>query len=126
MHRSRVGVVLVDHPESSYAVAATFWSAAVGREPVAEEGEPYESLGSLAGGLELALQRLGGATPARVHLDLESDDVAAEVARLTGLGAVVVERLDDYAVLADPGGVVFCVVPVQSPDAFERHATTWE
>ncbi|MGZ5401003.1 MAG: VOC family protein, partial [Nocardioides sp.] len=83
MHRSRVGVVLIDHPESSYAEAAAFWSAAVGQDRVAEDG-PYESLGPLAGDLALALQRLGGGSQARVHLDIETDDVAAEVARLIG------------------------------------------
>ncbi|MEJ7796097.1 MAG: VOC family protein [Nocardioides sp.] len=124
MHRSRIGVVLIDHPEPSYADAAAFWSAAAGRERVAEDG-PYESLGSLAG-VEMALQRTGAGTPARVHLDIETDDVAAEVARVTGLGATVVERPEGYAILTDPGGLVFCVVPVQSPGAFERHATTWE
>jgi hypothetical protein len=61
MHRSRIGVFLIDHPEESYDVAA----------------------------------------------------------------ASVVEERDGYTILADPGGMVFCVVPVQSGDHFARHATTW-
>jgi predicted enzyme related to lactoylglutathione lyase len=52
-----------------------------------------------------------------MHLDLYSDDLAAEVQRLTGLGATFVRRHDDpdddYAVLADPEGNEFCVVAVQ-------------
>lgn len=124
MHRSRIGVVLIDHPESSYAAAAAFWSGVAGRGRVAA-GEPYESLGPLAGGVSLELQRTGDETPARVHLDIETDDVAAEVARVLALGATVAEERDGYTILTDPGGLVFCVVPVQRPDTFDDHATTW-
>lgn len=130
MHRSRLGVVLIDHPATTYDAAAAFWAGAVGRGRAAAEGppdeEPYESLGSPGGGLLLELQRTGAGTTARVHLDLETDDVAAEVARVTGLGASVVEQREGYTILADPGGLVFCVVPVQTGDAFAEHATTWD
>ncbi len=124
MHRSRIGVVLIDHPESSYAAGAAFWAGVTGRERVAADG-PYESLGAVAGGLSLELQRTGGETPARVHLDIETDDVAAEVARVIDLGAAVVEEREGYTILTDPGGLLFCVVPVQGPDTFDDHATTW-
>jgi hypothetical protein len=60
-----------------------------------------------------------------VHLDIEADDVAAEIARLEALGARVTDQRDSYAIMADPGGLVFCVVPVQSGDDFAAHATTW-
>ncbi|WP_392425725.1 VOC family protein [Barrientosiimonas humi] len=62
----------------------------------------------------------------RVHLDIETDDVEAEVARVTALGATVHERREGYVILADPGGLLFCVVPVQTGDAFAQQATTWE
>jgi predicted enzyme related to lactoylglutathione lyase len=49
----------------------------------------------------------------RVHIDFGSDDMAAEVARLRGLGATVIaERcLGDlcWTVMADPEGNEFCV-----------------
>ena len=76
--------------------------------------DPYESLSPLVGGELLELQRTGAGTPARVHLDLETDDVAAEVARVVGLGATVLEEHEGYTILTDPGGMVFCVVPVQT------------
>lgn len=128
MHRSRVGVVLIDHPVESYDAAAAFWAGARGseRDPAGPpEDNPYESLTALPGGLLLELQRTGGGTPARVHLDIETDDVAAEVARVVALGATVTQRHDGYAVLTDPGGLVFCVVPVQTGVDFDAHATTW-
>jgi len=64
-------------------------------------------------------------TPARVHLDLETDDVAAEVARLLALGAAVEAEHNLFTVLRDPGGMVFCVVPVQTAGDFAPNATTW-
>ncbi len=75
--------------------------------------------------MSLESQRIGAGTPARVHLDIETDDVAAEVARVVGLGATVLEERDGYTILEDPGGLVFCVVPVQTGAAFERDARTW-
>ena len=44
---------------------------------------------------------------------------------LLTLGARVVEERDGYTILADPGGLVFCVVPVQTGSAFDGHSTTW-
>lgn len=130
MHRSRIGVFLLDHPAESYDGAAAFWAAATGstrRTPGGPSSEdPYESLAPRPGGELLELQRTGAGTPARIHLDIETDDVPAEVDRVVGLGATVVERHQGYAVLTAPGDLVFCVVPVQTGDHFEAHATTWE
>jgi hypothetical protein len=124
-HRSRVGVVLVDVAPPEHDATLAFWAAATGREPSTsgDRGE-FAALG-LHGDVELAVQRTADGTPARVHLDVETDDVDAEVARLVGLGAVVEQRHDEYAVLRDPAGLVFCVVPVQQAEAFDRAATTW-
>jgi len=48
-----------------------------------------------------------------MHLDLYTDDLVAEVARLTGLRAKAVRRHrepgDDYVVMTDPEGNEFCV-----------------
>lgn len=129
MHRSRIGVVLIDHPTETYPAGADFWAAARGakRDPAGpSEDNPYQSLPPLPGGIMLELQRTGAGTPARVHLDIETDDIAAEIDRVVALGATVVQRHEQYAVLTDPGGLLFCVVPVQTGAEFDAHATTWE
>jgi hypothetical protein len=127
MHRSRIGIVLIDHPESDWEQALAFWSGVQGLPAVQEAswGDEYRPLGSI-GSVRLESQRTGEGTPARVHLDIETDDVAAEVRRVVGLGASVLEERDSYTILLDPGGLVFCVVPVQTGEDFEREALSWE
>lgn len=124
MHRSRIGVILIDIPSQDFGSGLDFWSAATGRAAIPEPSGPYTSLGTLPGGLQFALQELGPNTPTRLHLDIETDDVTAEIARLRTLGATVDTHYETHAVLRDPAGLIFCVVPVQTED-FDEHATTW-
>jgi hypothetical protein len=123
-------VFLIDHPANTYDAAAEFWVAARGgarrSSGASLDEDPYESLDRLGGGILLELQRTGLGTPPRVHLDIETDDVAAEVARLQAAGAAVLEQREGYVIMADPGAMPFCVVPVQSGDAFAEHATAWD
>ena len=95
--------------------AAAFWCAALGYQP--GDGELDERFTVLAGdGPQVSLQRSLQVPPARphVHLDLYTDDQAAEVARLVELGAVRVEwdypPDPDFVVLEDPEGNRFCVI----------------
>jgi Glyoxalase-like domain len=123
VHRSRLHVVLIDSAPEAADREVEFWAAALGREPRPETGTPFTTLAPLGSGCLLAHQRLDDG-PSRIHLDIESDDTAAEVARLQELGAVRVGEHDGCIHLRDPAGLVFCVVPVQSDD-FDQHATTW-
>jgi len=68
-------------------------------------------------GLQLSLKLTESDAPHRHHLDLFSDDQAAEVERLLELGADPVDGWEyeddaDYVVLSDPDGNRFCVVQV--------------
>lgn len=121
MHRSRIGVVLIDHHGRHFDQSMAFWGGVQGVEP-ALEGR-YASVGEV-GSLNLEVQRLDEGT-SRVHLDIETDDIPAEVERLERLGATVVEERDGSVVMADPGGVVFCVVGVQTGDRFLEDALEW-
>jgi hypothetical protein len=75
-----------------------------------------------AGGLDLALQRVHDAS--RVHLDIETDNVEAEVQRLEKLGARRKASIQTWWVMEDPCGHLFCVVPAHS-DAFAAPAQVW-
>lgn len=93
---------------------ADFWTAALDMDVVADHGGEYLMLKG-AGDLTIGLQRVSEPTAGknRVHLDLSTKDRAAEVARLRGIGADVVDehQLPGFAwtVLSDPDGNVFCV-----------------
>jgi hypothetical protein len=124
MHRSRFVATLIDVPADLYETTASFWSAALGAEATVEEDDPdYTDLGEVTPGISMMIQRVGA--PARVHLDVETDDVEAEVARLETLGAARVDQVRSWWIMRDPAGLLFCVVRVQLPEAFEKHATTW-
>jgi predicted enzyme related to lactoylglutathione lyase len=61
----------------------------------------------------------------RVHIDIESDDIPAEVARLEKLGAKLIRQLERWVVMEAPTGQRFCVVRVQRP-GFPKNATRWD
>jgi predicted enzyme related to lactoylglutathione lyase len=125
-HRSRLTAALLDVPRADYARTVEFWSAALGRPGEPEDGDPdYTLFGEPTPGMTLMVQAVGDDTP-RIHLDIETDDIEAEVARLTELGGTEVERIESWVVMRDPAGVVFCVVDVEIPEFFEAHATSWD
>ena len=68
---------------------------------------------------------IGSGEPTGQVLTYRAAALPAEVARVQALGATVLEDREDYTILLDPGGLVFCVVPVQTGERFERDAITW-
>ncbi len=61
----------------------------------------------------------------RVHIDIETDDIPADVKRLGQLAAAVVDRLERWVVMQAPTGQRFCVVRVQRP-GFLKNANRWD
>jgi predicted enzyme related to lactoylglutathione lyase len=126
MHRSRLTCALFDVPAVDFEAETAFWSGALGRTVSRDDDEPdYVEFEGLTAGLQLMVQRVGAGAGARVHLDIETDDVEAEVRRLEVLGAVRVEQVKTWWVMRDPAGLPFCVVRVQQPAEFEAGATQW-
>jgi Glyoxalase-like domain len=124
VHRSRLTAALVDVPPEHYRPVVDFWSGALGIAAETDDDDPeYASLGEPIPGLSVMVQEVDA--PARLHLDIETDDVEAEVERLVALGAERVEKIETWWVMRDPAGLLFCVVRVQNPDAFEREARSW-
>jgi hypothetical protein len=118
-HRSLVDQVCLDIAPSRYDDEAEFWTRLTGWERRAGSRPEFEYLVRPDGmPLRLLLQRLDrdpAGAGCRAHLDLASDDVAAEVGRHTELGAVVVHRMPDWVTLIDPAGRAYCVTR-RSPD----------
>ena len=125
MHRSRVSTFLIDTHRDDVEAATAFWSKALGVRTSSPEGEPqFISLHDAVPGYVTAIQSIDGES--RYHLDIETDNVRAEVARLTALGAVEVGDWQGCHTLRAPGGHLLCVIPVHSdPQYFAEHATVW-
>ena len=86
------------------------------------EGTIYMQLVDPTGRLNVEVQTV--AHPSRVHLDIETDDIEAEVRRLEQLGAVRVAQIASWWVMEAPTGHRFCVVGKVSPE-FDQLARQW-
>src|ERR1039458_4884158 len=85
MHRSRLTAVLVDVPAVQFEPVTRFWSGALGQEVEIDDEDPeYASLGRPVPGLQFMVQSVG--SPPRIHIDIETADVEAEVKRIEVLG----------------------------------------
>lgn len=124
MHKSRLAALVIDCQTDDLAAAAEFWSRALGY-PVGETGHDgrYVSLQGPEREPKLLLQKVEH--PSRVHLDIETDDVEAEVQRLERLGAKRIDKVKTWIVMEAPSGHRFCVVRPQRPDLAE-HGQVWE
>ena len=94
----------------------SFWSQALNLAPSSRSGDDFRVLRGEHARLSLQLSRTPVTARDQMHLDLYTDDQAAEVERLTGLGATFVRHNhdpeDDYVVMTDPEGNEFCVCVV--------------
>ena len=125
MHKSRFAGFIIDCRTDDLEAAAAFWGGALGMKLRALPGEEgkYIELVDPGGRLHIEVQSVSH--PSRVHVDIESDDVDAEVRRLEALGARRVEKINTWWVLEAPTGQRFCVVRAKSP-AFGEHAKEWK
>ena len=125
MHRSRLAGFIMDCRTDDLEQAARFWSAALGvpLRPAAEEASPlYREL--LTGdGLHIEVQKVEHES--RVHIDIETDDIEAEVRRLEALGAKRVGKVHTWCVMQAPTGQRFCLVRPQRP-GFKDDANVWK
>lgn len=125
MHRSRLCSLIIDCKTDDLETAARFWSQALGRS-IREGANPGGShyIGLLTPDDEPVIEVQRVDHPSRVHLDIESDDIDAEVRRLEALGARKVEAIKTWVVMEAPTGQRFCVVRPQR-GAIGPHANTW-
>jgi len=125
MHKSKLSGFIIDCNGPDLQGAAAFWSGALGmpaRQLPGTEGESYVRLLDDQHGLHIEVQQVDH--PSRVHLDIETDDIEAEVRRLEALGARRVAQIRSWWVMEAPTGQRFCVVRRSAPD-FDAKATHW-
>ena len=124
MHHSRLSSLIIDCRTEDLEAAAKFWSQALGRpaKPADADGK-YVELDTAGDEPVIMVQRVQH--DSRVHLDIESDDVEAEVRRLEALGARRVEAIKTWVVMEAPTGQRFCVVRPQRGGKVGAHANAW-
>ncbi|HEX6930084.1 MAG TPA: VOC family protein [Gammaproteobacteria bacterium] len=123
-HHSRVSTLMIDCLDDHFDAALAFWSTALGLSPARrpQAGQRYVTLGRIEGPLHVRLQRVER-NPG-FHLDIESDDLRAEVGRLEAAGARNQRHVKRWWVLEDPSGTPFCVIRPESDD-FPDNANPW-
>jgi hypothetical protein len=124
MHHSRLAAFVIDCKVEDIEKAAAFWSAALGRDvkPPDASDAKYRELAATPDEPQVLLQVVDH--DSRIHLDIESDDLEAEVQRLEALGAKRIGFVKRWWVLEAPTGQRFCVVnPQRGP---LDKANTWK
>jgi len=127
MHRSRLCHFVIDVPDLDQGIS--FWLAALNatEEPLTEQSRHiYRQLRLPDSEIRILLQKTSDekTSKERMHLDLETDDIEAEVRRLEALGATrsdhQAERGFEFWVLRDPWGNEFCVLHLEFPELLAR------
>jgi hypothetical protein len=125
-HYSRVYKVVIDVSADDHDKEVAFWAGAIGRPLTQNDLFPeYHGVHLPGDAFRLLTQKLGEG-PSRVHLDIHTDDLDAEVARLERLGATRVREVNGWWVMQDPAGLPFCVLPDQPGRLNDDNAQRWE
>ncbi len=125
-HYSRLSKIVIDVPPADHDREVAFWSGAVGQELTQGSRFPEYHGADLRGAeFGLLIQRLGEGQ-GRLHLDVHTDDLEAEVARLEALGAQRAAMVHSWWVLRDPAGLLFCVVPEPAGSLNDGNARRWD
>ena len=133
MHRSRLAGFIIDCQIPGFGggdelpAAGAFWGEALGLSVVRHEhnetGNDYVILDGEPHALSIEVQ--GVDHESRVHLDIETDDVEAEVARLEALGARRLSKVRTFWVMEAPTGQRFCVVQARTELAGRPGTRVW-
>lgn len=125
MHRILINTFVIDVSDDLHDQTRKFWAFALAATPNRMVKRPeYHDLDQPSSPTRLIIQNVGAAQP-RMHLDIQTDNVPAEIARLAKAGATEVERHEHpqaridppagplWVVMRDPAGLLFCVVSRQ-------------
>jgi predicted enzyme related to lactoylglutathione lyase len=126
VHKSQLAGFIIDCQTDDLGQAAAFWSAALGLNVQTDPGSDeslYRLLETRPEEVHIEVQKVNHAS--RVHLDIETDNIEAEVERLEGLGAKCIAGINSWVVMEAPTGQRFCVVNPQRAK-FDQTANSWD
>ncbi|MCP4333019.1 MAG: VOC family protein [Gammaproteobacteria bacterium] len=124
MHKSRLGTVIIDCQTDDLQREARFWGAALGAQVGAGDASGrYLDISTDATDPQVILQKVEH--PSWIHIDIETDDIDAELRRLESLGAIVVEKMERWTIMEAPSKHRFCIIGARR-DGFDENANIWE
>jgi hypothetical protein len=125
-HYSRLDKIVIDVAPPDHDAEVAFWAAATGQPLTQVEQHPEYHSGEIPGqDVGVLVQRLDDGT-SRVHLDIHTTDVEAEVARLEQLGAARIREVHGWWIMRDPAGLPFCVIPDRAERLTNANARRWD
>jgi Glyoxalase-like domain len=124
-HYSRISKLVINVAPADHDAEVAFWRGATGKPMTQFERYPEYHGADLDDHLGLLVQKLEYGD-SRVHLDIHTDDLEAEVKRLEGLGAQRVAQHNSWWIMRDPAGLPFCVIPDRPGSMDETNATRWD
>jgi predicted enzyme related to lactoylglutathione lyase len=112
--RNLLNTINIDVPADAVDVTVAFWSAALGATPLRTKMRQYTILDHAADPNRLVIQAIDEGPPG-VHFDVHTDDLDAEIERLVGIGATLVDpqwkdHAGSWVIMRDPAGIEFCLV----------------
>lgn len=124
MHKSRLGGLIIDCKTDDLTGAAEFWGKALGCSVASsvEDGKYIGLNNTDKNEPHIEVQTVDHES--RVHIDIETNDLNAESARLEKLGAKQIAAIKTWVVMEAPTGQRFCLVTPQRED-FDKEANKW-
>ncbi|WP_052161234.1 VOC family protein [Hoeflea sp. BAL378] len=102
MHKSRLSAIVIDVHAGHIEQAAGFWSQLLG-EPSQVDGDGQRATILAADkGVTLVIEAV--ADEARIHFDIETNDLAAEIHRIEALGGRKITVVDHSVIMEAPTG----------------------
>jgi predicted enzyme related to lactoylglutathione lyase len=111
MHKSRLSAIVVDCHTGHIEHAASFWSQLLGQPSHIDDGK-RATIMAADKGVALILEAVHD--EARIHFDIETDDLAAEIHRIEQLGGRKVSVVDHTVIMEAPTGHRFRLTGPQS------------
>jgi Glyoxalase-like domain len=117
--------VVIDVSPEDHDRELDFWRGAIGDPFMRRDASEYHGARLRRQDFEVLVQRLEeGAS--RVHLDIHTSDLDAEVERLERLGATRVRQVRSLWIMQDPAGLLLCVIPTPAGTLTDDNAYRWE
>ncbi len=124
-HHSRLDKIVIDVAPADHDREVAFWSGLLGQPLTPSERYPEYRWGEIPGqDVGILVQRLDDGA-SRVHVDIHTTDVDAEVTRLEQLGAVRIRQVHGWWIMQDPAGLPFCVIPDRAERLTDDNAQRW-